>query len=164
MAEGASGFDMSKWSTAGKILLVGGVVYFIDLFLPWNQVCFNFGGLLGSNVGGCVSVSGFHGMGIINAILVLLVIAMEVVILAGVQVNFGDAAMRSMVDFGLTAGVLVFTVLKVLVDHAAIAYGAWAGLVLSIVIVYGGYMRWSEGKAGAPPASSSGGGGGGFTS
>ena len=34
----SGGFDLSKLSTASKILLGAGIVYIIDLFLPWQSV------------------------------------------------------------------------------------------------------------------------------
>ena len=34
----SGGFDLSKLSTASKILLGGGIVYLIVLFLPWQSV------------------------------------------------------------------------------------------------------------------------------
>ncbi len=33
----SGGFDMSKMSTASKILFGAGVLYIIDLFLPWQE-------------------------------------------------------------------------------------------------------------------------------
>jgi hypothetical protein len=48
--------------------------------------------------------------------------------------------------------------LKILVDNDFITIFAWIGLVLALVIAYGGYLRWQEHQAGAaaggavPPA------------
>ena len=39
----SGGFDMSKMSTAHKILLGAGILYIIDVFLPWQRVCFDLG-------------------------------------------------------------------------------------------------------------------------
>jgi hypothetical protein len=154
---------MSRWTTAGKILLIGGVVYFIDLFLPWQQVCIHYNlGALG-NVGGCGSASGFHGFGFLSLLIVLAIIAMEVITLMGVQLNIGDAAQMGMISMGLAGGLLVCTVLKILIDHQDLAYGSWIGLVVAIVMAYGGYMRMQESKAVAPPTTG-GAGTGGFTS
>ena len=36
---GSSGFDMSKMSTAEKLLAGGSILLLIDSFLPWQQVC-----------------------------------------------------------------------------------------------------------------------------
>ncbi len=144
----SSGFDLSKLSTASKILLGAGILYLINLFLNWNQVCLdNF----------CVGASGLHGIGILNLLLVLGLLAWEGMALANVQVS----APRALISAGLAAALLVFTILKILVDMEAIAIFAWIGLILAAVIGYGGWMRWQEHQAGAGSTGSSGGGGGG---
>lgn len=136
----AKGFDISKMSTASKILLGGGILYFIDLFLEWQRVCFG--------AFGCAGLSGFHGLGIINALAVIAIVAMEIITLAGVNVQMGTAQMRSTVEAGIAGGLLVFTVLKILVDNEALSWPAWVGLILAVVIGYGGWMRWQEAKVG----------------
>ena len=42
--EKSSGFDMSKLSTASKIVMVSGILLFVDSFLSWQKVCVDFGG------------------------------------------------------------------------------------------------------------------------
>jgi hypothetical protein len=135
----AGGFDLSKMSTASKILLGAGVLYFIDLFLPWNRVCFG----TGLGVDACGSASGIHGIGILNMLLVLVLIVWEGMALANVNVT----APRALVSAGLAAGVVVFTVLKILVDLEFIYLFAWVGLLLALAIGYGGWMRWQEHQA-----------------
>ncbi len=152
-------FDMSKMSTASKILLGAGILYLIDLFLPWQRVCIDLGI---PGVGGCASASGASGIGILNLLLVIALIAWEGMALAGVQIN----APRSMVSAGIAGAIVVFTILKIVVDSEAIYLFAWVGLILAAVIGYGGWMRWQEHQASgggtmpAPPMDS----GGGFTS
>jgi len=36
---GSSGFDMSKMSTAEKVLAVSSILLLIDSFLPWQRSC-----------------------------------------------------------------------------------------------------------------------------
>lgn len=133
----AKGFDMSKMSTASKILLGGGILYFIDMILQWNRAC--FGPI-------CVGVSGWHGIGIINGLIVIAIIAMEVITLAGVNVEMGTAQMRSTVEAGLAGGLFVFTMLKILVDSESLSWPGFLGIILAVVIAYGGWMRWQEAK------------------
>lgn len=153
------GFDLSKLSTASKILLGAGILYLIDLFLNWNQVCIS---------GFCAGVNGLHGLGILNLLLVLGVLAWEGMAIAGVDIK----APRALVSAGLAGGLLVFTILKILVDLEFIAIFAWIGVILAVAIGYGGWMRWQEHQAGAGSTGGSAGGavppppagGGGFTS
>jgi hypothetical protein len=143
----SSGFDMSKISTAGRILMIAGVLYLIDLFLPWQHACIS----LGTFGKVCGSQSGWHGIGILNGILVILILVMEALIIAQVEVNVGTPAMRNTVEAGLAAGLLLFTIIKILVDHEDLYFWAWIGLILALVISYGGYMRYQERNVMAAP-------------
>jgi hypothetical protein len=127
----SGGFDMSKMSTVSKILLGAGVLYLIVLFLPWQSVDLGFA---------TVTVSGNHGFGVLNLLLVIALIAWEILAIRGVEVG----APKALVSAGLAGGIVVFTVLKILVDNDFIAIFAWIGLILAAAIGYGGWMRWQE--------------------
>jgi hypothetical protein len=147
-------------STASKILLGAGILYLIDLFLPWQQECVDAGPL--GDI--CVRASGMSGIGILNLLLVLALIVWEGMALANVDIK----APRALISAALAGGILLFTILKILVDMEAIALFAWVGLLLSVAIGYGGWMRWQEHQAAGgtggmtmgPPTDTS----GGFTS
>ena len=49
----------------------------------------------------------------------------------------------AMLSAALAAGVLLFTVIKFLVDNTARHWPAWIGLILAIAIGVGGWLRWS---------------------
>ncbi|HET8525624.1 MAG TPA: hypothetical protein VFM81_03205 [Actinomycetota bacterium] len=136
----SSGFDMSKVSTAGRILLIAGVLLLIDLFLPWQRACIDLGVDL---PGGCVSASGASGIGVLNLLLVLALLVWEGLALSNVEIS----APRQLISAGLAAAIVVFTVLKILVDNDSIYLWAWIGLILALVIGYGGWMRWQEHQA-----------------
>ncbi|HKE54054.1 MAG TPA: hypothetical protein VKC55_04720 [Actinomycetota bacterium] len=136
----SSGFDMSKVSTAGRILLIAGVLYLIDLFLPWQRVCIDLGIDL---PGGCASASGASGIGVLNLLLVLGLLVWEGLALSTVEIN----APKALVSAGLAAAIVVFTILKILIDNESIYLWAWIGLILALVIGYGGWMRWQEHQA-----------------
>ena len=153
----ANGFDLSKMSTATKILLGAGILYLIDLFLNWNEACAETP--LGDI---CVGANGVHGIGVLNLLLVIALLAWEGMALAGVEVN----APRALVSAGIAGAIVVFTILKILVDMDAIAIFAWIGLLLALVIGYGGWMRWQEHQTsgGMTTGGMTGGSTGGFTS
>ena len=71
---------------------------------------------------------------------------MEVITLFGMNVEMGTAQSRSTLEAGLAGALLVFTLLKILVDSEFLAWPAWLGIVLAVVIAYGGWMRWQEAK------------------
>ena len=142
----SGGFDMSKMSTAHKILLGAGVLYIIDVFLPWQRACFP--SALGDV---CGSASGASGIGVLNLLLAIALVAWEGMSLANVDIN----APRALVSAGLAGAIVLFTILKILVDSEAIYLFAWIGLILALVIGYGGWMRWQEHQAGGGGMGSS---------
>ena len=129
---------MSKMSTADKIRLGAGVLYIIDVFLPWQRACVP--AALGDL---CVSLSGARGIGVLNLLLAIALVAWEGMALANVDIK----APRALVSAGLAGAIVLFTVLKLLVDSDSIYLFAWIGLILALVIGYGGWMRWQEHQA-----------------
>lgn len=141
----SKGFDMAKVSTAGKILIVAGALYAIDTFLQWNRACIDIGIDI-AGVDNCVGVAGTHGIGTINLILALALVAWEV--MWAMDVKIGTTP-RGIVSAGLAGALVILTILKIVIDNESIYIFAWIGLVLALVIGYGGWLRWQEHQAGA---------------
>lgn len=149
-------FDLSRMSTASKILLGGGVLFLINSFLPyWQRVCASdVLGELGPLVEDrCAGAGLWEGLGIIAGLAAILILVMEILIAAQVRVDIGTAAQRSQIEAGLAGAVLLFTVLRVIIDNDFLSWGAYLGIVLSLVIAYGGYMRWQEPQVATPPTA-----------
>jgi hypothetical protein len=141
------GFDMARASTASKIILVAAILLFIDLFFPWQGVDL---GEFGEAFGVSGNVSGFTGLGILVAILCIAVIAWEIMLMAGANINLGTTSpiLVSAILAGVTAA---FTVIAFLTKLNAIKWGAFVGLILALVLGYGAYMRYTESSTAAPP-------------
>ena len=133
----SKGFDMKSMSTASKILIGAGILYLICLFLPWQSV--DLGPLVGT-----FTRNGLAGIGILNLLLVLALVAWEAAAIAGVDIK----APKALVSAALAGALVVFTILKIVIDSEEIAIFAWIGLLLALAIGYGGYMRWQEHQAG----------------
>jgi hypothetical protein len=137
---------MSLWrglSTGRQVLLAGGLLLFIDLFLHWQQAC---GPGVLSNI--CVSRTGWHGIGILVGLLTLAMIAWEAIGAFGV--DLGDAARNlptALISAGLAAAVTLFTIIEFLTHNEIRHWPAWIGLILAIVIAIGGYLRFTESPA-----------------
>jgi hypothetical protein len=121
-------------SLASRLLLVAGTLYIVDVVLPWRQRCI---------AGECVSISGWEGIGVLNLLLAITLVVWEALWLAGAEIN----APRALVSAGLAAAIVLFTILKIVVDWNGVYLFAWIGLLLALVIGYGGWMRWQEHQA-----------------
>ncbi len=119
-------------SRSSQLLLGAGLLLFIFLFFDWQQAC------AGSF---CVGRSGWHGWGVLVGLLVIALILWEAVQVLGVKIELPFKA--ALLSAGLAAATLLFTVIKFLVDNEVRHWPAWVGLILAIVIGFGGFLRWS---------------------
>jgi hypothetical protein len=166
MSTSGSSFDMSKMSTAGKILMGGSLLLLLDSFFPWQKACVDLGGLgaLVGNIDTCVSFSMWGGSaswaGLLTGLLAIALLIWEGLQLAGQRIDVGQPASRISAYLGF--GVLVFGVLKfLLVVTNEPAFGAFVGIILILAIGYGAWMRFQEPAVvvrttDAPPPSSPG--------
>ena len=146
---GSSGFDMSKMSTAEKVLAVSSILLLIDSFLPWQRSCSALGEL-GELIGQedvCFSLSAWSGSGSIFGVLMGLLTI--VLIVAGVlsmtdamrNVNMGSMSPDKTLGF-IGLAVAVFGLLKFLfVLTESPGYAAFIGLVLLVAIGWGAWQK-----------------------
>jgi hypothetical protein len=123
-------------SRSSQLLLGAGLLLFIFLFFDWQQVCVS-----GNGFSACGGRSGWHGWGVLVGLLVIALVLWEAVQVLGVKIQLPFKA--SLLSAGLAAATLLFTVIKFLVDNEARHWPSWVGLILAIVIGFGGFLRWS---------------------
>jgi hypothetical protein len=124
--------QLKAMSRSSQLLLGAGLLLFIFLFFDWQQAC---AGPF------CVGRTGWHGWGVLVGILVIALLAWEAIQILAVKVEL--PIKPAMLSAGLAAAVLLFTLIKFLVDDTARHWPAWIGLILAIVIGFGGFLRWS---------------------
>jgi hypothetical protein len=140
---GSSGFDMSKMSTAEKLLAGGSILLLIDSFFPWQSVDLG-GGVLNL---GSVSVNMWQGSGSIFGVLTgLLAIALIVVGVLSMTGSMANMNMGSMSADKLTGflglGVAGFGLLKfIFALTESPGWGAFVGLVLLVAIGWGAWQK-----------------------
>ncbi len=159
-----SGFDMSKMSSANKILLGASALLVLDSFiLSWQKACADLGGF---NVGGvgnfCVKFSAWGGTagwaGVIMGLAAIALLVWEGMQAAGQSMDVGMPASKISAYLGF--GVVVFGLLKfLLIISKDASLGSYVGLVLILAIGYGAWMRFQEPETGASPAMPAAGGG-----
>jgi hypothetical protein len=146
---GSSGFDMSKMSTAEKLLAGGSILLLIVSFLPWQKFCTDLGEL-GELVGQsdvCVgTASAWQGSGGIFGILMglgaIVLIVLGVLSMTGSasNMNMGMPVDKLLGYLGL--GVAAFGLLKfIFVLTNSPAWAAFVGLLLLVVVGYGAWEK-----------------------
>lgn len=135
---------MERFNALGRgaqIMLVGAVLLFIDLFLPWQD--FDIGGLA-DEFGVDATFSGWRGFaGIVLGLLTIVLLAWVIVRLA--SVNLPLPVSTAMTAALLGTLILIFAIIKILTilgDEATI--WAWIGLVLAIVVAVGAWQTVQE--------------------
>lgn len=165
---GSSGFDMSKMSTAEKLLAGGSILLLIDSFFPWQSV--GFGDLLGVDLNFNMWQGSGSFFGIVAGLLALALVVVGIASMMGAMsnMNMGTMTADKLVAW-LGAGVFVFGILKfIFALTESPAWGAFVGLVLLAAIGYGAWQKLQEtgglsmgggtssggGTMGGPPPSS----------
>ena len=150
------GMDMSKLSTAHKIVGGSTVVFIILTFLPyWWRACTSdfVGDIPGAGaIGGvipdqCAGVSGFRFPVIIAFILAVL--ALVGVIMTAMDKRMELQITPGQVQLGLGIGGLVFTLLGLVIKPGALGFslpaswGLYVGIVVALIWAYGGFL-WNK--------------------
>ena len=134
---------MERFNALGRgaqLMLIGGVLLLIDLFLPWQD----FGNDFSDAVGVDASFSGWRGFGgVLVGLLTIVLLAWVIVRLASVDIPLPVSTAMTAAIIGTL--ILIFTIIKMLTiigDEATI--WAWLGLVLAIVIAVGAFRTVQE--------------------
>jgi hypothetical protein len=130
---------MERFNALGRgaqLMLVGGVLLFVDMLLAWQSI--DLGPL------GDYSRKGWYGAaGVILGILTIILLAWVIVRLASVDIPLPVST--AMTGALLGTLIVIFAVIKILTilgDETTI--WAWVGLVLAIVIAVGAFQAVQE--------------------
>jgi hypothetical protein len=152
-----AGLDMSKFSTATKIIVGAAVVAFINAFIPWWQhvdVCGAFGGgALGIKCSAGFSALGGSASwaGLLMFLFLIVLIVYEIMLALGTLRNVNMPMPANQITLILVGGTLLFGLLKFLLALSHLFIGAFIGLLALIAIGYGGWMQYQEPAAAGPP-------------
>jgi hypothetical protein len=134
---------MDRFNALGRgaqLMLIGGVLLLIDLFLPWQD--FDFGGLA-DEIGVDATFSGWRGIGFVLGLLTIVLLAWLIVRIA--SVNIPLPVSTAMTGALLGTLILIFAIIKLLTilgDEATI--WAWIGVALAVLIAVGAFMTVQE--------------------
>src|SRR3954453_16607362 len=120
--------DLSRLSTATKVITGAAILLLIDTFLDWQQVCISVPGF-GSHCGG---QSAWHGItGVILGLLVIVLIAWQVVKILEVSLPELPVPDRQ-IEVGVIGGIVIFAILKFI---TASDYRHWWVQILGLILV-----------------------------
>jgi hypothetical protein len=130
---------MERFNALGRgaqLMLIGGVLLFIDMFFAWQKV--DLGPL------GDYTRKGWYGAaGVILGILVIILLAWLIVRLASVNVPLPVSTAMSAAVIGVL--ILIFAIIKLLsILGDAQTFWAWLGVAFAVVIVVGAFMAIQE--------------------
>lgn len=134
---------MERFNALGRgaqLMLIGGVLLFIDLFLPWQD--FDVGGLA-DELGVDATFSGWRGIGFVLGLLTIVLLAWLIVRLASVNIPLPVSTAMSGAVLGTL--ILIFAIIKlitILGDEPTI--WAWIGVALAVVVAVGAFMTVQE--------------------
>jgi hypothetical protein len=135
---------MERFNALGRgaqLMLIGAVLLFIDLFLPWQD--FDIGGLA-DELGVDASFSGWRGFaGVVLGLLTIVLLAWLIVRLASVNIPLPVSTAMSAAVIGTL--ILIFAVIKLLTilgDEQTI--WAWIGVGLAVLIAVGAFQAVQE--------------------
>jgi hypothetical protein len=137
-------------STGEKLIGGGAIVMFIASFLPWYKVSFDIGEISGS-----ISRNGWESPGAIWSVLaVLLALALAGSIVAAKLGNMrlpdlGSGLTWGIVYLGGGGLVALFILIKLINESSSLSFGFFIGIVAAVAIAAGGYLLYSEEKAGS---------------
>jgi hypothetical protein len=117
-----------------QLMLGGGVLLLIDLFLKWQDYTASIGGLTVS-----ASRSGWHGWGVIVGLLSILLLVWIVARLAAMEIRLPVS--DTLAGAALGALILLFTIIKFFADSDFRTTWAWIGLVLAALIAAGAWLQ-----------------------
>jgi len=136
-----------------KIIIIAGVVLFIDGFLPWYSVSAS-GEIEGVRYGASWSANGWGAPGAIWSILAVLIglvmvaaIAVQNLAKEGTLPDNISGITWPKIHLGAGAAALVLVVIKLLSESSSLGFGFYLGIICAAALAVGGFLMFREEKA-----------------
>jgi hypothetical protein len=142
-----AGFSMDRLTRGQLVLGISSLVLLILLFFPWQSI--GGGEIAGVDIPG-VSISGISKpLGWLVLLLILGLFVWEGLIMGGVIKGNVNGAL---IGAAIGGGIALFGLILFLTSLSNISFGAFLGLVATLAVAYGAWLRFQESKTAAPPA------------
>ncbi len=144
-------------SIGEKVIIIAGVILFIDGFLPWYSIDFGPLGRAGLGSIGSITRNGWQSPGAIWSMLAIVIgLAMAaVVVLKGlteveIPDNVGGATWPKILLGGGVAA-LAFVLIKLLNESSFLGFGFYVGIIAAAALAAGGFLMFREEESAAKP-------------
>ena len=115
---------LAELSHGAKVVLGATIAFLVVSIFNWQEISLGEFGDAG--------VSMWHGIGVIAGLLAIVIVVWQAIRLANINVEIGVTP--SMITAALALLLVIFTVIKFLVDGEFRTFWAWIGLALAIVV------------------------------
>jgi cation transport ATPase len=122
---------LAELSHGAKVVLGATIAFLIVSIFNWQEISLGEFGDAG--------VSMWHGTGVIAGLLAIVIVVWQAIRLANINIEVGVTP--SMITAALALLLVIFTVIKFLVDGEFRTFWAWIGLALAIVVAVGAWMN-----------------------
>jgi hypothetical protein len=124
-------------SKGNKLILGGGVLLFIDTFLPWQKVSFGIGGASVS-----ATANAWHGFwGVVLCLLVIVLLAWAVAGALGIALPANVP--QGLATLAVGGLVFLFALLKTLTESYR-GWASWVGIVLAAAVAVGAWFAFQD--------------------
>ena len=124
-------------SRGQKLILGGGILLFIDSFLPWQKVSFGIGSASIS-----ATANAWHGFwGVVLCLLVIVLLAWAGARAFGVALP--DVVPVGLGTLALGGLILLFALLKTLTESYR-GWASWIGIILAAVVAVGSWFAFQD--------------------
>ena len=119
-----------------RLILIGGLLFFIDSFLPWYGVSGSIAG-----IGFSANAKGWSSGGL-AVIAILLGLAATLLVLASTVGMEIPVKATGALLLGLCGGALVFVLLRLITETSFTKFGLYLAIVFTGVMTYGAWQRY----------------------
>ena len=151
----SGGFDLSRVSTATKIIMGAGIVLLINSLIPWWQRVSFCGDVNLPGVPCSAGASALGGdaswAGVLMFILLIALLAWEAMLTLGTLRSTQLPLPPGQITLILAGATVFFGLLKFFLALSQVFIGAFVGLICLLAIAYGAWMQSQEPAAAGPP-------------
>lgn len=115
-----------------KMILIAGVLFLIDSFLPWYGVSFG---------PASVNISGWNSGGLAVLSILFAIAALALAVIRVAKVNIALPVKDGMVYLVLGGGAFLFALLRLITETSFTKFGVYLAVVLGGVLAYAGWMK-----------------------